>query len=893
MANYTWTFAPKYLDRLSGGSTTTGAWNSPISNSLASSANTSSTTYLQLAKNTSGISKFMYSFDIKVASNLTPNAARENERVFPQNAVINSVECAVRICCSNTGFTQADVQLYCGKTAKDSPSSFINKTGSTNVETLVTGTWTVDELKDLRLVIIGKNNTSELRYVYVRGATLVINWSDPDGSLHTCLVAENNSDSIADWNPNYNGAGYNCRTGQTFDFEFYPYTKDAERFFITNGNNVTETKIPKTGLTYHQEREYTVTLNPIIMSYSDVEVHNANDACTGTTPNTYAYVDDPGNTDTGVSNTKHVRYVFDTSSIPANARIVNVTCDVRCMKGTYNRFNCQVGLFGGDTLKSYYSEFMGPSDRIIHLYSNTGTTWTRDEINAINLKVTGYRAATGTGTTYMFRIYGADLNITYAVDKPYYSYSAYVDGNDIIPRQGTNYGIAYNIKIYNDSHTKDDGTWKGLKGAYKKVNDVWEPIPNLDTELQDKVLVGDKYLEMPFTIEMKQGGQISWSRPNGKTVQYSKNGSDWDSWNTNEELWVSSGDIIRIKGTHSEYSGNILSCTGNFDVYGNIMSLIYGDDFVDEKELVSANTFYGLFSGDTKLVSAKNLRLPATTLADDCYHFMFRDCTSLTSAPELPATTLADYCYYSMFLGCASLTSAPELPATTLAEYCYYYMFTDCTSLTTTPELPATTLEYGCYYGMFRGCTGLTSTPELPATTLAFGCYQFMFRDCISLTGTPSLPATTLASQCYTEMFRNCTGLTSTPVLPATTLGYACYSGMFRECTNLKYATSLPATILQQSCYYNMFGGCTSLTNAPVLPATTLVGSCYYGMFSGCTSLIYIKAMFTTTPSTSYTQNWVSGVAASGTFVKNVSATWTTTGVDAVPVDWTTRTENQ
>ena len=34
-----------------------------------------------------------------------------------------------------------------------------------------------------------------------------------------------------------------------------------------------------------------------------------------------------------------------------------------------------------------------------------------------------------------------------------------------------------------------------------------------------------------------------------------------------------------------------------------------------------------------------------------------------------------------MFYGCTSLTTAPELPATTLAEYCYNYMFIDCTNL--------------------------------------------------------------------------------------------------------------------------------------------------------------------------------------------------------------------
>ena len=57
---------------------------------------------------------------------------------------------------------------------------------------------------------------------------------------------------------------------------------------------------------------------------------------------------------------------------------------------------------------------------------------------------------------------------------------------------------------------------------------------------------------------------------------------------------------------------------------------------------------------------------------------MFWNCTSLTQAPELPATTLANSCYYYMFIGCTSLTQAPELPATTLADSCYSNMFYNC-----------------------------------------------------------------------------------------------------------------------------------------------------------------------------------------------------------------------
>ena len=114
---------------------------------------------------------------------------------------------------------------------------------------------------------------------------------------------------------------------------------------------------------------------------------------------------------------------------------------------------------------------------------------------------------------------------------------------------------------------------------------------------------------------------------------------------------------------------------------------------------------------------------------------------------------------------------------------------------------------------------------------------------------------------------------------------------MFQGCASLTTAPELPATTLATYCYSSMFQGCASLTTAPKLPATTLANRCYYYMFRDCASLNYIKAMFTTTPSTSYMSNWVNGVASSGTFVKNSAATWTSEcGVSACPCGWAVRT---
>lgn len=267
------------------------------------------------------------------------------------------------------------------------------------------------------------------------------------------------------------------------------------------------------------------------------------------------------------------------------------------------------------------------------------------------------------------------------------------------------------------------------------------------------------YEEQYFTIEALTAGNLSVANAGSNVFNYSLD--DGSTWNTLSTVAVNIGEKVLLKSEAAPNGSSgigTINYTGNFNVYGNIMSLVYGDDFIGQTTINYQSQFRTLLSGNTTLISAEYLILPATTLANNCYTNMFNGCTSLTTAPELPATTLANNCYLNMFYGCTSLTTAPSvLPATTLAESCYMSMFSDCTNLTT----------------------------------------------------------------------------------------------------------------------------------APVLPADTLASQCYGGMFYGCTSLNYIKAMFTTKPSNTYTFNWVKGVASSGTFVKNAAATWNVTGTYGIPSGWT------
>lgn len=208
-------------------------------------------------------------------------------------------------------------------------------------------------------------------------------------------------------------------------------------------------------------------------------------------------------------------------------------------------------------------------------------------------------------------------------------------------------------------------------------------------------------------------------------------------------------------------------------------------------------------------------------------------------------------------------------------------------------NLRLTTVSSGQYKGMFMNCNKLLSAPQLPAVSVGQRGYMAMFSGCSSLVTAPNLPSVSLSSSCYESMFEGCSNLVNVPSLSCVSLIDSCYKAMFRGCIALKNAPYLPAVNMVGSCYESMFEGCSSLETAPELPCENLAGvvDCYKRMFYGCGRLNYIKAMFKNRPTGNFSNNWVYGVASSGTFVKNTDATWTDTGVNAVPVGWTVRSD--
>lgn len=184
------------------------------------------------------------------------------------------------------------------------------------------------------------------------------------------------------------------------------------------------------------------------------------------------------------------------------------------------------------------------------------------------------------------------------------------------------------------------------------------------------VVQAQDYSKMYLTIEALEDGVYNVTG-NKNIYYYSINGGEWvatqrDTYDPTP-ITLQTGDVVRFKGYHS---GQELfwRTSKKFNIYGNLMSLVYLDDFIGKTSYYSSgNNFYGLCF-QSGVVDAGNLVLPVLNLYTRDYSNMFNGCTSLTAAPELPATTIDSDTYREMFNGCTKLNYVKCL-ATTSKKY--------------------------------------------------------------------------------------------------------------------------------------------------------------------------------------------------------------------------------
>ena len=216
---------------------------------------------------------------------------------------------------------------------------------------------------------------------------------------------------------------------------------------------------------------------------------------------------------------------------------------------------------------------------------------------------------------------------------------------------------------------------------------------------------------------------------NQSGLSYQVDNDGWMTYTANTRLFVEEGQKLYFKGGSASepilaWSGKgKFNGTGNFNIGGNLASLMLGEDYEQGASLTGNWTFSYMFQDETGLCGASDLTLPMATMTASGYRSLFEGCTNLTVAPAvLPATTLATSCYAYMFKSCTKLSTPPALPARTLAESCYEQMFHSCKALTKAPTLRAETLVTKCYNQMFNGCTSLQEIAMMATDVSASNC---------------------------------------------------------------------------------------------------------------------------------------------------------------------------
>lgn len=209
------------------------------------------------------------------------------------------------------------------------------------------------------------------------------------------------------------------------------------------------------------------------------------------------------------------------------------------------------------------------------------------------------------------------------------------------------------------SNVKD---WTIPEGSVFKVTDsigrvIWEQ----DVPLKDDYFFIENISENENKISFRKG----LTGAQAIDIYYSRDQVNWQLLGTTDDsanpptVTLNANERMFFKATASywgDVSSNIyydyISSTYEFNAGGNIMSLLYGDDFKD-KYLAERATFHSMFIG-SKIVSASKLALPENTRTK-CYYNMFKDSTSLIKAPVLPSSYVSDNAYWQMFKGCTSL----------------------------------------------------------------------------------------------------------------------------------------------------------------------------------------------------------------------------------------------
>lgn len=151
-------------------------------------------------------------------------------------------------------------------------------------------------------------------------------------------------------------------------------------------------------------------------------------------------------------------------------------------------------------------------------------------------------------------------------------------------------------------------------------------------------------------------------------IDISQNAKDWETIGTTsiDGLYINilpySKLYLRAKtsswaSSDALQNSNSINVNKNYSIGGNLLSLLYGEDFNGQTEFKndSANAFLGLFFQEGNLIDASSLQLNAEIVPMHAYDSMFHYCNNLESAPIIKSQTFGNGSCTVLFKECSKI----------------------------------------------------------------------------------------------------------------------------------------------------------------------------------------------------------------------------------------------
>lgn len=379
----------------------------PIANGYTDS---SSTTYSQfnITTGSGATTSIYYNFDTSD---------------IPNGATINSVTCSAKAYINTTNssrITTRQIQLCTGTTTKGSAGTISN---STNAMTITAGSWTLAELRNAKIrirIVRGTSNTTSTYYVRFYGATLTINYTI-SGTAYT--VAASSLVSGVSVSP----ASQELLNGNSATVRIDAASLD-DVVVTDNDNDVTNLLERHTNTTETASATFIPSSFDSTNSVYDTSGGDSNNGIYSTNYIENGLTDHNSTTRCalyavqGSNATSKMYYNFDCSSIPANATINSVSCQVKAGSQGSSYYSSYVVYLCSGTTNKTSSVSVSGSNSSPSTQTVSGGTWTRADLNNIKILFQVQRGTSNTTTGSTWSFFGATLTVNYTVvaDNPYY-----------------------------------------------------------------------------------------------------------------------------------------------------------------------------------------------------------------------------------------------------------------------------------------------------------------------------------------------------------------------------------------------------------------------------------------------------------------------------------------